>query len=73
MFRTYQERGRIRSDVDPVALSDLIVGITTMDFGRFISGSGGTIEDLLQMGVPHIRLIIAGVVVEPARRRKAQT
>jgi AcrR family transcriptional regulator len=72
MFRTYQSRGRIKPEVDPVALSDLIVGITTMDFGRFISGSGGTLEDLLKMGVPHIRLILKGVLVEGAPRRKSQ-
>ena len=69
MLRTYQERGRLRPDVDPVALSDLIVGITTMDFGRFISGSGGTIEDLLKMGVPHLRLILTGLLVDPPARK----
>lgn len=62
MVRTYQERGRIHAFVDPVALSDLIVGITTMDFGRFVSGSGEAIEDLLAMGLPHIRLILTGLV-----------
>lgn len=71
MFRDYQTRGRLRADVDPLALSDLIVGITTMDFGRFISGTGGTIEDLLKMGLPHIELILTGLIVEPAARRRA--
>ena len=32
MVRTYQERGRIAPSVDPAALSDLIVGITTIGF-----------------------------------------
>ena len=72
MLRTYQERGRLRPDVDPVALSDLIVGITTMDFGRFISGSGGTIEDLLKMGVPHLRLILTGAPGRSARPQDAK-
>ncbi len=65
MIRTYQARGRVRAQIDPVALSDLIVGITTLDFGRFISSSTGTIEDLLRMGVPHITIILTGVVIEP--------
>lgn len=66
MVRTYQERGRIDAAVDPSALSDLIVGITTVDFSRFVSGSGETIEDLLAMGLPHIRLILKGLVPAPA-------
>jgi AcrR family transcriptional regulator len=64
MVRTYQERGRIRASVDAIELSNLIVGITTMDFGRFVSGSGETIEDLLAMGLPHIRLILAGLTAD---------
>lgn len=64
LIRTYQERGRLKPDIDPPALADLIVGITTATFGRFISGTGGTIEDLLQMGVPHIHLILTGLLVE---------
>jgi AcrR family transcriptional regulator len=62
MVKTYQERGQIEAFVDPAALADLIVGITTTDFGRFVSGSGETIEDLLAMGLPHIRLILTGLV-----------
>ena len=62
LVRAYQDRGRIHASVDPIALSDLIVGVTTMDFGRFVSGSGETIEDLLAMGLPHIRLILTGLV-----------
>jgi AcrR family transcriptional regulator len=70
MLKTYQERGRICASVDPSALSDLIVGITTMDFGRFVSGSGETIEDLLAMGLPHIRLILAGLTPDLPRGKK---
>ncbi len=72
MLRFYQARGKLDEAVDPVALSDLIVGITTNDFGRFVAGSGGTIEDLLAMGLPHIRLILTGLVpvaVAPAHKK----
>jgi len=74
MIRTYQARGRLDPKVDPAALSELIVGITTLNFGRFIAGAGGTIEDLLQMGVPHIHLILTGLLVEKRTRsgRKAK-
>jgi AcrR family transcriptional regulator len=70
MIKLYQERGRIASSVDPVALSDLIVGITTSDFGRFVSGSGKTLEDLLAMGIPHVRLILTGLAPDPSRAKK---
>jgi AcrR family transcriptional regulator len=72
MFRTYQTRGRVDPQVDPAALSELIVGITTMNFGRFIAGAGGSIEDLLRMGVPHIHLILTGLLVE-RRSRSVKT
>jgi AcrR family transcriptional regulator len=61
MLRTYQSRGRLHDFVDPIALSELIVGITTTDFARYVSTSQGTIEDLLAMGLPHIQLILAGL------------
>jgi AcrR family transcriptional regulator len=71
MIRTYQERARIDTSIDPAALSELMVGITTMNFGRFIAGTTGTIEDLLQMGVPHIHLILKGLLIEkPPRSRR---
>lgn len=65
MIRTYQARGRLSAEIVPAALSDLIVGITTMDFGRFVSTSEGTVEDLLNTGVPHINLILTGLLVSP--------
>jgi AcrR family transcriptional regulator len=68
MLRTYQSRGRLDPKVDPAALSELIVGITTMNFGRFIAGNGGTIEDLLQLGVPHIHIILTGLLTEKRLR-----
>jgi AcrR family transcriptional regulator len=68
MFRTYQARGRLDRQIEPAALSELIVSITTMTFGRFIAGTGGAIEDLLRMGVPHIDLILTGLLVERSSR-----
>ena len=62
MLRTYQARCRFLADVDSVAMSNLIVGITTMDFGRFIAGSEGTVEDLLAAGVPHLGLLLGATL-----------
>lgn len=65
LVRIYQARGRLRAAVDPVALSNLIVGITTFDFGNFIATDEGTVEDLLRLGVPNIRLILEGLLESP--------
>lgn len=61
LIKTYQHRGSLRADIDPGELSDMIVGITTFDFGRFVATSTGTVEDLIAMGVPNIRLILEGL------------
>ncbi|MAS44256.1 transcriptional regulator, TetR family [Albimonas donghaensis] len=66
LLRTYQARGVLRADVDVMALSNLIVGITTQDFSRFVASQSGTIEDLLATGVPHVRLILTGLLTEEA-------
>ena len=65
LIRSYQLRGRLQADVDAVLLSELIVGITTLNFSRFVSQSGGTVEDLLNQGVPLIRFILSGILIEP--------
>ncbi|MBJ3774295.1 TetR/AcrR family transcriptional regulator [Acuticoccus mangrovi] len=65
LLSTYRDRGVLRSDVDIPALSNLIVGITTQDFSTFVASEDSTLEDLLLMGVPHIRLILEGLVTTP--------
>jgi AcrR family transcriptional regulator len=62
IIRTYQARGRLVADVDAGTLSDLIVGVATMNFARFVYGTSGTIEDLLRIGLPHIALILRGLL-----------
>jgi AcrR family transcriptional regulator len=64
LVKTYQARGRLKASVDPAALSNLIVGITTAEFGNFITTDEGTVEDLLRIGVPHIHLILTGLLEE---------
>jgi len=70
LIKTYQARDRLSRSIDPVALSNLIVGVTTWDFGRFVSGSGGTVADLRRMGISHIHLILPGLMTEKMRSRK---
>lgn len=72
LLRSYRDRGRLDRHVDCTALAKLIVGITTSEFGRFVAGNGGDENDLLALGVPHIRLIMHGWV-KPARRSRRNT
>lgn len=72
LIKIYQQRGCLRADVDPVELSDMIVGITTFDFGRFVATSTGTVEDLIAMGVPSIRLILEGLTVDAGQAPRLQ-
>ena len=51
----HQARGQLVADVDASTLSDLIVGVATMNFAHFAFGPSGTIEDLLRIGLPTLR------------------
>jgi AcrR family transcriptional regulator len=73
IIRTYQARGRLVADIDASTLSDLIVGVATMNFARFVYGSGGTIEDLLRIGLPHIALILRGLLIKKRSRPRRRT
>jgi AcrR family transcriptional regulator len=76
IIRTYQARCRLAADVDPGTLSDLIVGVATMNFARFVCGPSWTIEDLLRVGLPHIALILRGLLLDkrskPPRRMRME-
>ena len=69
LLTSYQERGRLHPWIDTTELADLIVGITTANFSRRIASSTMGQAELLQMGLPHIRLIMEGLVVRPGRNR----
>lgn len=68
LLGVYRDRGVLRRDLDVDSLADLIVGITTWDFSRFVAAESGGIEDLLRTGVPHIRLILEGLMTEEGAR-----
>ncbi len=69
LIKTYQSRGRLGRSVDPVALTNLIVGITTWDFGHFVSSSAGSVADLRRMGISHVDLIMAGLTTGKPKRK----
>ncbi|MCC5973196.1 MAG: TetR/AcrR family transcriptional regulator [Rubellimicrobium sp.] len=64
LFRAYQQRGKIRSDVDPFLLSDLIVDVTTVHFGSFVASESLTVSDMLDRGERQIRLVITPLLVD---------
>jgi AcrR family transcriptional regulator len=70
LIRAYQGRGRLRADIDPSELSNLIVGIFTFDFGQFVAASTGTVEDLIAIGVSKVRLILEGLTIAPRSNRE---
>jgi hypothetical protein len=47
-----------------------------MNFVRFVYGPSGTIEDLLRIGLPHIALILRGLLLDkrsrPRRRARME-
>jgi AcrR family transcriptional regulator len=73
IIRTYQARGRLVADVDANTLSDLVVGVATMNFARFVYAPSGTIEDLLRTGLPHIALILRGLLLVKRSRPRRPT
>ena len=63
LLRTYQARGRLHSWIDCGDLADLIVGITTWNFSRFIASESMTVPEMLDFGLKQLHLILAGLVV----------
>lgn len=66
LLRTYQERGRLARSVDPVLLADLIVGITTWNFSRFIAAETLDAEPMLKLGSDHLAVILRGLLLGEA-------
>lgn len=64
LFRTYQQRGRISPDADPMLLAELIVDITTAHFASFVANDNATVASMLDRGMRNIRFIISGLLVE---------
>lgn len=64
LFRTYQQRNKIKPDVDAVLLAELIVDITTAHFGNFVASDNATVASMLDRGARNIRFIVSGLLME---------
>lgn len=73
LILSYQQRGRLDAAVDPVALAELIVGITTFIFSNFISSSSGTVEEMLAKGATHINFILGSIIRVPEGAEAPET
>lgn len=65
MLRTYQFRGSIRSDVDLSVLCDVLLGIGDATLARLATSPGMTLEAMRDAALPHLRLVLGGVVARP--------
>ena len=63
LFRAYQQRGKIKADVDPFVLADLIVDVTTAHFGNFVACETATVASMLERGKRHITLIMSPLLI----------
>jgi AcrR family transcriptional regulator len=66
VLRHYQGAGRLRADIDVADLADLIVGITTWNFARYIASETTSRDALLATGSRHLDLVLAGLVQQAA-------
>jgi AcrR family transcriptional regulator len=58
----YQRRGRIRPDVDTTVLCDILIGIGNAALARLITTPSMNVETMREMNLPHLRLVLSGVV-----------
>ena len=66
LLRQYQSRGVLVATVDIEVVADLIVGITTWNFARFIATPSMGVEALLECGRRQLDVILTGLVSLPA-------
>lgn len=64
MLSTYQQNGRIKPDVDIAVLCDLLLGIGSAALVRLVTSTTMTVEAMKEWGVPHLKMVLSGVVVE---------
>lgn len=66
MLSTYQSNGRIKPGVDIVTLCDILISIGNASLARLITSTTMTVEAMRMYGLPHIKLILTGLVTEPS-------
>lgn len=63
LLSNYQEKGRIRADVDISVLCDILIGIGNAALARLITTPSMNVETMREIGLPHLRMVLSGVVV----------
>ena len=64
MLSVYQQNGQIKPDVDIVVLCDLLLGIGSAALVRLVTSTTMTVEAMRDWGIPHLKMVLSGVVVE---------
>lgn len=62
LVQRYQECGKIRASVDAIALAEIIVGLTTHDFGTFLTVPSRPVETLLEQIERQIGIVLQGAL-----------
>ncbi len=65
MLNLYQQNGRIKPDVDLTVLCDLLLGIGGTALARLVTSTSMTVDAMREWGIPHLKMVLAGVVVAP--------
>ncbi len=65
MLAAYQQNGRIKPDVDLPVLCDLLLGIGSAALARLVTSSAMTPEAMREWGIPHLEMVLRGVIEEP--------
>lgn len=66
MLSVYQQNGRIKPDVDIAVLCDLLLGIGSAALVRLVTSTTMTVEAMREWGIPHLQMVLSGVVVDAA-------
>lgn len=64
LVQRYQEAGKIRASVDAVALAEIILSLTTHDFGNFVAAPLRPVDSLLRQIERQIGIVLQGALTE---------
>ena len=68
LLSNYQEKGRIRADIDISVLCDLLIGIGNAALARLVTTPSMNVETMREIGLPHLRMVLSGVVVPSSEK-----
>jgi AcrR family transcriptional regulator len=62
LLENYQQKGRIRAEVDINVLCDILIGIGNAALARLVTTPSMNVDTMREIGLPHLRLVLSGVV-----------